>query len=87
MVDYTEVYHFSWCWSSLGEGSVFLLAFTLVDRELSINLAKNRQWPSSNGFFFFIMITTLHYPVVLCISTQSQKSSHSNVWLNFLYSN
>lgn len=52
MVDYTEVYHFSWCWSSLGEGSVFLLAFTLVDRELSINLAKNRQWPSSNAFFF-----------------------------------
>ena len=40
MVDCAEVHRLSWCWSSFGEGSVFLLAFTLVDWKLSVNLAK-----------------------------------------------
>ena len=56
--DHTEVYRLSWCWSSLGEeDSVFLLAITVVDWKLSINLAK----AIGNGLqvmHFFIMITT-----------------------------
>lgn len=54
--DCAEVYCLSWCWRSCGECSMFLLAFTLVDRKLSINLAKSIG--NSHQVVVFFMITT-----------------------------